>query len=78
MDKLSGKGFAVATVLWLLILFFASGEASCLSGRCDRSDLIMAGIAGAGFLLPAYFVATLLGGLFKPLLGNSKTDSTRR
>lgn len=78
MDKLSGSGFFVAAILWLLIMFFSSGETACLNSFCGRGDLMLASIVGVGYLVPAYLGARFLGLIFNSLLETSRTDSSER
>ena len=67
MAALTERGFAVALVLWLIIFFFSYGHFSCVASACGRGDLWMAGILGAGLLVPAYFATALLATLFPGL-----------
>ncbi|MGY8550380.1 hypothetical protein QRO08_09615 [Paracidovorax citrulli] len=75
MKKLSSTGIAVAGIVWLALVFALSGEAACLPRACDRGDLILAGIAGAAMVAPAYFATRMLASVFPRL--NDPGDPSR-
>lgn len=75
MKKLGSSGIFVAGTVWVAMVYGLSGEASCLPQACDRGDLILAGIAGAAMLVPAYFATCMLASIFPRL---SDSDDTSR
>lgn len=72
MDTLSERGYVVAGIIWLVLLWLGVNEAPCLPSRCGPGSLMLAGIAGTGFLVPAYFIAIFLGHLAPSLVVKGK------
>lgn len=73
MIALSKRGIVVAGIVWLVLSFVFSGEASCVQAGafCDRSDLLLAAIAGVCFLVPSWLAVSILSQIF-PSLGHEK------
>ena len=58
----TGAGIIAGIIVWAVFVLIASANFSCLESQwnCNSDDLFIASAMGAGFLIPAYFVARLV------------------
>ena len=70
MAPLPTKGFVLAGLIWIAIVILSSGQFACINPGvvCTRFDLILASIAGAGYLVPAALAVSMAGLIFPSLL----------
>lgn len=58
----TAAGILAGIIVWVIFVLIASANSSCLDSKwnCGSDDLFIASAMGAGFLIPAYFVARLV------------------
>ena len=67
MKKITGCGLVAGTIVWLVIMWYATTRYDCLkTNSCDGGDLLLSAVIGIGMLAPSWIVASLVSSIFGP------------
>jgi hypothetical protein len=76
MPRLTGVGATASFVAWLVLVIVLAAQTSCVdSDSCRPADFVLAIVAGAGLLVPAFLFGLIFDTLRKGLATHSEFET---
>jgi hypothetical protein len=61
--EISGTGWICGAIFWLAVVYMVCQSEHLRTGASRAEDIILSILLGAGFLVPAWFVASTVSGM---------------